>query len=51
MLNKKTKNDENANTLSAEEIRSVSGGMKIVAEEEEESSWFKSLVDLFFKIK
>lgn len=50
MTNKKIKNNTEAKPLSDEEIKTVNGGMKIVVEEEE-TSWFQTILDFFFKIK
>lgn len=51
MINKKIKNNTEAKPLSDEEIKTVNGGMKVVVEEEEETSWFQTILDFFFKIK
>ena len=37
--------------LSEDELKQIVGGMKVVVEEEEETSWFKTFLDFFFKIK
>ena len=50
-MKSKNKNSSEAKQLSDEEIETVNGGMKIVVEEEEEQSWFKTLMDFIFKIK
>lgn len=42
-----------AEPLSDEDMETVNGGMKVVVEEEEEDepSWFRTILDFFFKIK
>lgn len=50
MINKKNKNNKEAKQLSDEELKTVNGGMKVVVAEEEESSWFQTLLNFFFKI-
>ena len=37
--------------LSEDELKQIVGGMKIVVEEDEESSWYQTILDFFFKIK
>lgn len=37
--------------LNDDELKQIVGGMKVVVEEEEETSWFKTFLDFFFKIK
>ena len=37
--------------LNDDELKQIVGGMKIVVEEEEESSWFQTILDFFFKVK
>lgn len=49
MMNKKIKNNKEAKQLSDEEIKTVNGGMKVAVEED--SSWFQTILNLFFKIK
>lgn len=46
--NKKSKKNEELRRLSDEEIKSVNGGMKV--DTEDESSWYRTLVDFFFKV-
>ena len=45
------KTKEEVKQLSDEEIETVNGGMKVVVEEEEETNWFRTILDFFFKIK
>ena len=37
--------------LNDDELKQIVGGMKIVVEEDEESSWYQTILDFFFKIK
>ena len=50
-MENRNKNSSEAKQLSDEEIETVNGGMKVFVEEEEEQSWFKTLIDFFFKTK
>ena len=49
MNDQEKKNNKDAEQLADEEIKTVTGGMKVVVNEEK--SWWRSLLDLFFKIK
>ncbi len=44
-MNKDTK------VLNDNELKNVTGGMKVVVEEKEELSWWETMVNFFFKIK
>ena len=50
MINKKIKNSKESKPLSDEEIKIVNGGMKVAVEEEEETSWVRTILNFFFKI-
>lgn len=54
MNNKNNENKNMAKQLTDEEIETVTGGMKVdveAAAEEEELSWWKTIINFIFKIK
>lgn len=49
MTNEKIENNKDVKQLTDEEIKTVTGGMK--AAPEDQSSWWRKIVDFFFKKK